>query len=207
MVYRKTKSTEERKEARRRLILDTSTRLFGKHGYHATTVPMIVREAGVSTGSFYMYFRNKEDIFNAALEELGRTVTQVLDGATAGQTGDSLRMGRGIEALFLFLARNPEQARILIVESSGLSPRLEQTRRSILRHEEEKVQQMLEANLARFRVENPGIAACCIVGATFEALCRWLEEDPAARMPAAEVARAVAEFNARATSQLSHASR
>ena len=63
MVYRKTKATEERKEARRRLILDSATRLFGKHGYHATTVPMIVAEAESSTGSFYMYFRNKEDVF------------------------------------------------------------------------------------------------------------------------------------------------
>ena len=37
-----------------------------------------------------------------------------------------------------------------------------------------------------------------VAGATFEAIYSWLEEDPKARMPVAEVARAVARFNTRA---------
>ena len=78
MVYRRTKSTEERKEVRRRLLLDTAIRLFGAHGYHAATVPMIVEEAESSTGCFYMHFRILEDVFNAALEELGRSIASVL---------------------------------------------------------------------------------------------------------------------------------
>jgi len=39
----------------------------------------------------------------------------------------------------MFLAQNPEQGRILIVESSGLSPRLDKTRRAILRQQEDHV--------------------------------------------------------------------
>lgn len=43
------------------------------------------------------------------------------------------------QILFMFLAQNPEQGRILIVESSGLSPRLDKTRRAILRQQEDHV--------------------------------------------------------------------
>ena len=143
MVYRKTEATEERKEARRRLILDTAARLFGKHGYHATTVPMIVAEAEVSTGSFYMYFHNKEDLFNAALEELGVAIAKVFDDVMQTQPNALKRIPQGAEALFMFLAENPEQARLLLVESSGLSKRLDATRRAILSGQEENSERSL----------------------------------------------------------------
>ncbi len=69
MVYRTTGKMLARKEARRRKLLGAAIRLFGRKGFHPTTVPMIVRAANSSIGSFY--FRNKEDVFAAALEDLG----------------------------------------------------------------------------------------------------------------------------------------
>jgi AcrR family transcriptional regulator len=198
MVYRKTKGTEERKEARRQLILDAATKLFGKHGYHAATVPMIVEEAGISTGSFYMYFRNKEDVFNATLEELGREITRMIDNVNRSEPDPLKKIPHGADALFLFFAENPEQARILIVESSGLSPRLEKTRRAILSELEDRLRQIFESKPSQFSVKNTVIAARCIAGATFEAAYCWLEENPKTRMPATEVARVVAQFNTQA---------
>ena len=202
MVYRKTQATEERKVARRRQVLDAATKLFGKHGYHATTVPMIVQEADISTGSFYMYFRNKEDVFNAALEELGQAIALVMDEMKKAQPDPLKRMSQGAETVFMFLAENPEQARILLVESSGLSPRLDKTRRAIVLRQEDEVRQTLESAPSLFSVENAMIAARCVAGATFEAVYCWLEEDPKTRMPAADVARAVARFNTQAVKRV-----
>jgi AcrR family transcriptional regulator len=198
MVYRRTQATEDRKGARQRLLLDSATRLFGQHGYHATSVPMIVAAAGISTGSFYMYFKNKEDVFNAALEELGKTITALMDQVEESQPDILKQFSESMEALFLYLAENPEQARILIVESSGLSPRLEKTRRNILRQQANDAQRTLESAPDVFEVENPTIAAQCVVGAAYEALYCWLEEDTKVRMPAVDVARAVARFTIQA---------
>jgi TetR/AcrR family transcriptional regulator, fatty acid metabolism regulator protein len=198
MVYRKTKATEERKEARRKKLLDSATKLFGKHGYHGTTVPMIVAEAESSTGSFYIYFRNKEDVFVAALEELGQKIDRKLCEAKETQPDVFKRMSESIEALFMFLAQNPEKARILIVESSGLSPIMDKRRRAILTRQEDQVRLTLEAEPEFFSVDNSVITARCMVGAVYEALYCWLEENPGNRMPAAQVARAVAKFNIQA---------
>ena len=57
---------------------------------------------------------------------------------------------------------------------------------------------MLESVPSLFAVENTVIAARCIAGATFEAAYCWLEEDPKIRLPASDVARAVARFNTQA---------
>ena len=198
MAYRNTPATAARKDARRRTILGAATRQFGNYGYHAATVPMIVADAGSSVGSFYAHFRNKEDVFAAVLEALGRKVTELMDQARVSQPDPLLGIRCAVESLFLFLADNPGDARILIVESSGLSPRLERVRRTILRQHVEQVCQTLESTPDAFSVSAPVIAARCLVGAVFEAVCGWLEESPSDRPAAAEVARAVADYNSRA---------
>ena len=40
-----------------------------RKGYPATTISDIVRDAGVTQGTFYLYFENKADIFSALLRE------------------------------------------------------------------------------------------------------------------------------------------
>lgn len=198
MVYRKTSATAARKDARRKLILDAATRLFGNYGYHAATVPMIVAEANSSIGSFYAHFRNKEDIFAAILQTLGGRVSEVMLQARDSQPDPRLWVRGAVESVFLHLARNPQEARILIVESSGLSPRLEQVRRGLLGQHASQVCQILQSSPAAFSVENPAIAARCLMGAVLESLYSWLEQSSTDRLPVTEVARAVADFNSRA---------
>ena len=144
MVYRATPKMQERKDARRRRILAAATRLFGAHGYHATTVPMIVTAASTSTGNFYFYFRNKEDGFADALSDLGERISGAIDAAIAAVPPAPLcQMKAAVEGFVLFLAAHPEEARILIVESSGLNRDLEQIRRSIIASHTRGVEQGL----------------------------------------------------------------
>lgn len=48
--------------ARREHILDAAERCFARNGFHRTTMQNISKEASVSSGSIYVYFKSKEDL-------------------------------------------------------------------------------------------------------------------------------------------------
>ena len=187
----------QRKEAHRIKLLDTAVQLFGKRGYHATTVPMIVKASGSSTGSFYFYFRNKEDVFAAALERFGERIAKALNAAmTAAGEKPVDQMRAAVERLVLFMAENPDEARILIVESSGLGARLEQIRRGIVDSHARSVEKALSQLGFALPPLNPTLVARCWVGSVYESVYHWLER-PIRRQAAKTVASAVADFNLR----------
>lgn len=44
-------------------IIEVSKREFSKYSFYDTSINRIVKEAGISRGSFYQYFEDKEDLF------------------------------------------------------------------------------------------------------------------------------------------------
>src|SRR5947208_3963882 len=60
---------EERKAENRAKLLAAAQRVFAEKGLGAATARDIVRETDLATGTFYNYFRDKEDAFKALLEQ------------------------------------------------------------------------------------------------------------------------------------------
>lgn len=53
---------------KREQILDGAHRIFMRQGFDASSMNDITREAGVSKGTLYVYFKNKEDLFAAIIQ-------------------------------------------------------------------------------------------------------------------------------------------
>jgi AcrR family transcriptional regulator len=60
---------DERSERSRAAILDAALRKFSHQGFGATSIRDIAADAGVSTGSVYHHFSDKEALFNTLLEQ------------------------------------------------------------------------------------------------------------------------------------------
>jgi AcrR family transcriptional regulator len=54
-------------ELRKDQILDSSKKIFSEKGYYETYVEEVIKEAKVGKGTFYRYFKNKEDLFISLL--------------------------------------------------------------------------------------------------------------------------------------------
>jgi len=56
---------ERSKAANRKAILEAARAVFARIGYDVTTVRDIIRETDLAAGTFYNYFKSKEEVFEA----------------------------------------------------------------------------------------------------------------------------------------------
>ncbi len=90
----------ERRESRREALLDAAFDVFTEKGVVASSVDDIVAAAGVAKGTFYLYFRTKDDAIDAVAERVVDGVVQAFEAA-AETTGLSpaerlLALGRSV---------------------------------------------------------------------------------------------------------------
>ena len=64
-------------------ILDIASNLFLEKGFNSTTTNEIARRAGISIGSLYQYFNNKEAIVDALKTRYTEVLKEVMAGVAA----------------------------------------------------------------------------------------------------------------------------
>ncbi len=64
---------------KRQQILDVSVRLFADKGFHASSISMIAKEAGISKGLMYNYFDSKEALLQEIMDEITADVMNLMN--------------------------------------------------------------------------------------------------------------------------------
>jgi len=90
----------------REAILAAATRLMGVHGYRNTALDDVLRESGVGKGNFYYYFRSKEELGYAILDQF---IAAFLDRTLRPCFSDG--GGRPLDQIRCFLDRVRETQR------------------------------------------------------------------------------------------------
>ncbi|MDR2252389.1 MAG: TetR/AcrR family transcriptional regulator [Bifidobacteriaceae bacterium] len=70
------KGLTRKREARLGAILDAAADLFTRRGYDQTTVDDILAVVGMGKGTFYHYFKSKEDVLEGVVDRLVALVVQ-----------------------------------------------------------------------------------------------------------------------------------
>ena len=68
------RQTPLQREGKEQHLLDAAYKLFLGKGVLKTSIDEIVREADVAKGTFYLYFRNKEDLLQKLVEKISTRI-------------------------------------------------------------------------------------------------------------------------------------
>ena len=72
-------------------ILDAALQVFARRGLHKTKLEEVAKEAGISKGTIYLYFKNKEELFVAAAHRVLPSADEMyLEGHPTRSTDNSL---------------------------------------------------------------------------------------------------------------------
>lgn len=74
----------------RQKLLDAGSAVLPVRGYHDTRVDDIVEAAGVSHGSFYRYFQNKDDLFHVLAENAALQMVELVQSFPEDAASDQL---------------------------------------------------------------------------------------------------------------------
>jgi TetR/AcrR family transcriptional regulator, fatty acid metabolism regulator protein len=103
---------------KKKIIIDAALKLFSKKGYTKARMTDIAKEAKMSYGSLYHYYKNKDAIFETIVEDWWAKLFSEL----ASIKGSKLPIRNTLEKFIRFLlnayANNPHQVEIYITEVS-----------------------------------------------------------------------------------------
>jgi AcrR family transcriptional regulator len=95
---------EQTKVANRQAILDAAREVFGELGYETATVRDIIRRTGLAAGTFYNYYRSKEEVFAALADDGARRFNPILKALRGKGLSFEAFVREAIEAYFAFMA-------------------------------------------------------------------------------------------------------
>lgn len=117
-------SASERRDERKRRLIDAGIKVIGRDGYAATTVRAVCAEAGLTERYFYEAIGDRERLLGAVYEHLVRQL-QAQIAQTIASAGDQppAELARlGLAGYFGAMREHPDAARILLFEILGVSP-------------------------------------------------------------------------------------
>ena len=95
---------EQTKVQNRAAILDAAREVFGELGYDNATVRDIIRRTGLAAGTFYNYYRSKEEVAAALSDDGARRFAPILKAQRAQATDREGFVRAAVAAYFNFLA-------------------------------------------------------------------------------------------------------
>ena len=109
-------------EERKLSILNAAKEMFAINGYHDTSISDIIKRADIARGTFYLYFKDKREIFDALFDQLLQKINESLMRVTIApdQKPPLDQIAENLHRIFQLAMNDPELARILFRHAPGL---------------------------------------------------------------------------------------
>jgi len=105
-----------RDPAKRHQIIDAAIRVFARNGYYNSRVSDIAREAGIASGTVYLYFKTKDEILVTLFREKMAEWVAYARREIAAEPDVVGKIRRLVALHFSVLERHPELAEVVQVE-------------------------------------------------------------------------------------------
>lgn len=103
-------------------ILDIARSMIAEIGYHGTTTAALAKRAGISEGTIYRHFENKEDILLQILQELDDKYSAFLQTLRSSSDGRHGTIERILQGHVRFATENLADLKIVLSSYALLSP-------------------------------------------------------------------------------------
>jgi TetR/AcrR family fatty acid metabolism transcriptional regulator len=97
-------------------IIDAAVRVFARNGFYNSRVSDIAREAGIASGTIYLYFKTKDEILVTLFREKMAAFVASLRTEIARERDPEAKIRRLVRLHFEVLEASPDMAEVVQVE-------------------------------------------------------------------------------------------
>ena len=108
---------------KREKIIKVSLNLFMNKGFNETTIDEITKLANISKGSFYTYFKSKEDLLEKIIENLIENIEKRFYDITKNKTSDPTKILSDFFNLNISLANEFASSILMILRDVSFAPK------------------------------------------------------------------------------------
>jgi len=163
----RTETRRRRKAERPQEILEAAFNEFSRNGYAMTTLDQIAERAGVTKGTIYVYFENKEHLFISMVRELMRATLDTVQDMFERHDGSTVDL---LRAQFSYIyehivedRRRREVVRMLIAEASRFPALADRYHEEIHRPCVDLLAQAIRRGIDRGEILPSAITECPLV--------------------------------------------
>ncbi len=103
----RTRVGRARREKTRARLIEAATLVFAELGPEAAQIDHVIRQAGMSRGTFYNYFRSTDELLHAAKDALAAEMVALVSAASDPAAAPAKRLADGIKTFVDLVQRHP----------------------------------------------------------------------------------------------------
>jgi AcrR family transcriptional regulator len=196
---RRVQRASAKRGRRRDEILRVAAELFGRNGYHATSISDVIDAAGISRGTFYLYFDHKDSLFLELLEEFTQRMMSAVRVVDPLGPNPTLEIFENVRRVVDVVFDDQHLTVMVLREGIGLRPEVDERLRKFYGFLQDMVGGALEkgGRLGLIRKVNEPIVATALIGAMKEILLHHLVIAPERAPARSEIAETLLDFGLR----------
>ncbi len=178
MAYRQTNRVKEKLDLRKKEIIKAAREVFAENSYQGTSIKALAKKAKIATGTFYLYFSNKDALINMIVDEMFQELLKSIKNERAKFTDGFDKLKASMEACIKLFIKEKNMAKILLVQvpsvNNAFNAKLVEIENELIKLTKEDLDEL--KSQGRLPGEDTLVSAMAFVGRFHQVIINWLRE-------------------------------
>lgn len=176
MVYNKTEKVREKQQTLRDKILKAAKEILADQEIGNASIKAIAKKAGIATGTFYLYFANKESLMDTVIKELYGELLAMIKEERAQYASVFDKLQISMEVCIKIFMKEKHLAKILLEHfpeiNSAFNSKFTDIERDLIRLAREDIDELLALGL--IPEQDTQVSATAFVGTFRQVILSWI---------------------------------
>lgn len=197
MVYNKTEKILEKQQLRKKKIIKAAKEILSEKEMGNVSIKSIAKRAGIATGTFYLYFADKETLVDMVIQEIYTELLDAIKQGRAQYTNGFDKLQASMEVCIHLFMKERHLAKILLEHfpqiNAAFSTKYADIENDLIRLTKLDLDELKEQKL--IPEQDTQVSATAFVGTFREVILTWISKGQPSDMDLAY--KTLIEFNMR----------